>query len=35
MQLLVIDDHPIIVEGCRHLLLRAGVAAVQHALSSG
>lgn len=31
MQGLVIDDHPIIVEGCRHLLLRAGVDRLQHA----
>ena len=33
MQVLVIDDHPIIVEGCRLLLLRAGVATVQQARS--
>jgi DNA-binding NarL/FixJ family response regulator len=31
MQVLVIDDHPIIVDGCRKLLLRAGVASIQHA----
>lgn len=31
MQVLVIDDHPIIVEGCRHLLLRAGVTSIHHA----
>lgn len=31
MQVLVIDDHPIIVEGCRHLLLRAGVTEIRHA----
>lgn len=28
---LIIDDHPIVFEGCRHLLLRAGVTAIHYA----
>jgi DNA-binding NarL/FixJ family response regulator len=31
MHVLVIDDHPIIVEGCRHMLLRAGFTTIQYA----
>jgi DNA-binding NarL/FixJ family response regulator len=33
MQVLVIDDHPIVVEGCRHLLLESDVTAILHAQS--